>query len=325
MRRFFLSVFFILTPLGFSQAVTDYEPIPLEVEIVYEKGLDYLQRTQLEDGTWRDGRHGTDPGVVGLSALAFLASGEDPISGKYAESIEKAALYIISAQDSSGFIGANMYNHGFATLALCELYGAIEVEGLKEAIDRSIKLIKRAQEENPLNAWRYMPDSTDADTTVTGCQLVALFAARNAGFAVSDTVIDKALKYLSECRNKNGSYGYTSASSGKPTLTAIAVLCQLLAKEEDSEQLQQSLEYLSKRINYRDEHYPFYFEYYMSQALFQADYNQWKEWNKRNIRYLEITQNSQGAWTSSFGSTYATSAALLSLALNYKYLPIYER
>jgi len=34
---------------------------------------------------------------------------------------------------------------------------------------------------NTFGAWRYSPESKDADTTVSGAQMVALFAARNAG------------------------------------------------------------------------------------------------------------------------------------------------
>ena len=37
----------------------------------------------------------------------------------------------------------------------------------------------------------------------------------------------------------------------------------------------------------------------------------------------QSTEN--GGWTGNFGGSFATSASLLSLALNYRYLPIYER
>jgi len=32
-----------------------------------------------------------------------------------------------------------------------------------------------------------------------------------------------------------------------------------------------------------------------------------------------------GSWDGQFGATFSTAASLLSLALNYRYLPIYER
>ena len=63
----------------------------------------------------------------------------------------------------------------------------------------------------------------------------------------------------------------------------------------------------------------------MSQALFQASPEIWENWNQKNIRYLKVTQGSNGSWSGNHGEAYCTSAALLSLALNYRYMPIYER
>ena len=41
-----------------------------------------------------------------------------------------------------------------------------------------------------------MPNSTDADTSVTGAVLMGLLAARNAGMEVADEMIDTALEYM---------------------------------------------------------------------------------------------------------------------------------
>ena len=63
----------------------------------------------------------------------------------------------------------------------------------------------------------------------------------------------------------------------------------------------------------------------MSQALFQANDELWKEWNKDNIRLLSVTQLGDGSWAGNHGNAYSTAGALLSLALNYAFLPIYEK
>ena len=162
-------------------------------------------------------------------------------------------------------------------------------------------------------------DSSDADTTVTGCQMVTLFAVKNAGIAVPDETIKKGLAFLATCRGRDGDYGYTSASGGKPTLTAIGSLCLSLAKERDSKGYQASLAYLKKNIDFRDRYYPFYFEYYMSQALFHADEATWREWNARNIRYLSTIQSADGSFPGNQGASFNTAGALLSLALNYRF------
>jgi len=63
----------------------------------------------------------------------------------------------------------------------------------------------------------------------------------------------------------------------------------------------------------------------MSQALFQANDELWQEWNKDNIRLLSVTQLGDGSWAGNHGNAYSTAGALLSLALNYAFLPIYEK
>jgi hypothetical protein len=302
------------------------DAVPAQVDSIYERGLRYLATSQNAKGSWND-TTGAEPGVVGLCIAAFLAHGEDPNHGPYAKSIRSGLDYIISQQNKdNGYIGNSMYNHAFAAKALAECYGVIDHPKIAEALKKAIDLILSAQRRNGSGAWRYTPDSRDADTTVTGCQMVTLFAARNAGIAVPDEAIKKGLAYLARCRSSaDGSYGYTSASGGKPTLTAIGVLCLSLAKETDSKGYATSLGYLKKSLDYRDQYYPFYFEYYMSQALFHADDEAWREWNAKNIRYMATIQARDGSFPGNQGASFNTAGALLSLALNYRFLPIYEK
>jgi squalene cyclase len=301
------------------------DTIPAQAELVYDKGLKFLASTQNEKGAWNDSV-GSEPGVVGLCVAAFLAHGEDPVNGAYAKNIRNGIDYILSQQNSkNGYIGSSMYNHAFATKALAESYGVVDNPKIAPALKLAVDLILSSQKRNRFGAWRYTPDSRDADTTVTGCQLVTLFAARNAGIAIPEEAIRKGLAYLNNNRSSEGSYGYTSASGGKPTLTAIGLLCLSLAKERDSKGFQASLEYLKKNLDYRDRYYPYYYEYYMAQALFHADDETWREWNARNIRYLATIQGADGSFQGNQGQSFNTAGALLSLAVNYRYLPIYEK
>ncbi|MGE9268013.1 MAG: prenyltransferase/squalene oxidase repeat-containing protein [Verrucomicrobiales bacterium] len=301
------------------------DPISPEVENMYLKGLKYLAGSQQEDGSWHDAV-GREPGVVGLAVLAFLAHGEDPRHGPYATHIKRGLDYILSQQKkTNGYIGNSMYNHGFATLALAECYGILNDPRLATALRDAVDLILSAQKRNPLGGWRYSPDSSDADSTVTGCQIVALYAARNAGLPVPDSAFEKGLKYLARCRNSSGGYGYTSPSGEKPTLTAIGSLCLSLAKKKEGKGYASSTRYLRKHLDYRDKYYPYYFEYYMSQALFHADEELWQDWNEKNIRYLSVLQQNNGSFPGNKGPCFSTTGALLSLALNYRFLPIYEK
>ena len=323
---FCLAVLFLAPPVGAQDLPgRTEEAIPAQAETVYERGLEYLAKNQNDKGAWNDSA-GSEPGVVGLCVAAFLAHGEDPNNGPYAKTINRGIEFILSQQnDKNGYIGSSMYNHAFATKALAEAYGVIDNPKIAPALEKAVELIVSSQKKNRFGAWRYTPESRDADTTVTGSQLVTLFAARNAGIAVPDETIKKGLAYLVSCRSTEGSYGYTSASGGKPTLTAIGTLCLALAKESGSKGYQAGVEYLKKNLDFRDRYYPFYFEYYMSQALFHADEAAWREWNIRNIRYLSTIQSTDGSFPGNQGPSFNTAGALLSLALNYRFLPIYEK
>ncbi|MBN8458216.1 MAG: terpene cyclase/mutase family protein [Verrucomicrobia bacterium] len=301
------------------------ESVPAQAEAIYERGLQYLAKSQNSEGGWTDGSGG-EPAVVGLCVAAFLAHGEDPNNGPYAKTIRKGVEYILSKQEATnGYIGNSMYNHAFATKALAESYGMVDNPKIAPALKKAVELILSAQKRNRYGAWRYTPQSTDADTTVTGCCMVALFAARNAGVAVPDEALKKGLAYLAKCRGSDGSVGYTSNFGGKPTLTAICTLCFSLAKDRESRGYKASLEYLKKNIDYRERYYPYYYEYYMAQALFHSDEAAWKEWNARTIRYFGTIQNREGAFPGGQGPAFSTAGALLSLALNYRYLPIFEK
>ncbi|RYD47280.1 MAG: squalene--hopene cyclase [Verrucomicrobiaceae bacterium] len=314
-----------LTALAQEMPGRPEEVIPAQAEMMYERGLQFLAKAQNAKGSWDD-NVGSEPGVVGLCIAAFLAHGEDPNNGVYAKNIRRAIDYILSQQnEKNGYIGNSMYNHGFATKALAECYGVIDDPRIAPALKKAVDLIISAQKRNRAGGWRYTPDARDADTSVAGCQMVALFAARNAGLGVPDDVIRKGLAYLAACRGRDGSYGYTSSSGGKPTLTAVGSLSFSLAKERDSKGYLASVEYLKKNLDYRDRYYPFYYEYYISQALFHADEALWKEWNTRNIRYMSTIQSSDGSFPGNQGVSFNTAGALLSLALNYRFLPIYEK
>ena len=300
--------------------------ISAQVETIYTKGLRYLANNQSSDGSWGGGSSAR-PGVVGLGILAFLAHGEDPNHGPYAEKIRKAISFILQKHQEGvdGFIGPQMYDHGFATLALAECYGMVDDKRIAPALKKCVALILQAQKNNPRHGWRYSPETRAADTTVSGCQIVALLAARNAGIPVPDQAIEKGLGYMKNCRSSNGAYGYTSRTSGRITLSAIGSLCFSLAKKKDEPGYEKTTNYLKENINTQEGTYPFYFRYYMSQALFQADEELWQKWNKNNIRLLSNLQLPDGSFAGSHGNPYSTSAALLSLALNYRFLPIYEK
>lgn len=297
---------------------------PAQIDRTYVRGLQFLVKLQTAEGRWNDMPYGGEPAVVGLAVVAMLAHGDDPNHGPYAVSIRKGLDFVLRNQNpQTGYIGKSMYNHGFSVLALAEAYGHVEDERLGPALQKGVNLIVSSQTRNPLGAWRYSPESLDADTTVSGCQIVALFAARNAGLAVPEDAIQKGLKYFIKCQTPEGGFGYTGASSPNGARTAIGCLVFALAKQKQSDPYQKAFRYLQAAP--ADPSYQQYYLYYASQAFFQSTPQVWNEWNKKNVRTLISTQNEEGGWDGQFGQTFTTAASLLSLALNYRYLPIYER
>lgn len=308
--------------------------IPPEVDNVYQRGLAWLANAQGSDGTWKGGNEGC--GVDGICLMAFLASGEDPNYGRYAPTIRRALRSIITHQEEkTGYLPNSMYHHGFGMLALSEAYGSVDEsllwEGAKpvrtigKTLDLAIRCTVASQKKNRWGGWRYSPDATDADTSVTGAVLMGLLAARNAGFDVPDETVNAAMEYMRRSTSKDGSVAYSGgfgSMGGSMNLTAISTLVGAVTKTKDTDQYRASLKRLQENLEHHETSYPEYFRYYMAQALFQGDYDAWQKWNAGKVRELHDAQHDDG----SFGNgAYGTGMSLLGLALNYRFLPIYER
>src|SRR3954471_2807429 len=253
---------------------------PAQVDKIYLKGLSYLVKGQNSEGRWNEMPYGAEPAVVSLSIVAMLAHGDDPNSGPYALSIRRGLDFVLKQMNpATGYIGRSMYNHGFSALALAESYGQVDDDRLGPALEKAIKLIISSQSRNPFNAWRYSPESMDADTTVSGAQMVALFAARNAGIAVPEDAIQKGLRFFLKCQTPEGGFGYTGATSPNGARTAIGCLMLALAKEKKTKEFENAFKYL--KIAAPDASYQQYYLYYASQAFFHASPEAWNDWNRR--------------------------------------------
>lgn len=312
--------------LGQGLFEQDSDQFVRSLDEAYQRGLIFLKSTQKSDGIWGDSSYGSEPGVLGMVTLAFLSRGDDPEFGPFAICIKKAINRILEKQNvETGYIGSSMYNHGFATLALAEFYGITNDLRIGPALKKATNLIVSAQKTNPKGGWRYSPESKDADTTISGAQLVALFASRNAGIDVPDEAFERGKKFLLSCQDEKGGFGYTGNSGANLPRTAIGSLILALNKERESKAFKLSLDYLRENAKYGDQGHKSYSLYYTSQAMFRTSQNDWNQWNFQNVKQLLATQVENGSWTGNYGTTFATSAALLSMALNYRYLPIYER
>ncbi len=325
-----------------------------ESEAAVTRGLAFLASHQQADGHWSSGGYQADVGITGLCLLAFLASGHQPGRGRYglvmneavdflAESVRMSGQYgvpgLVHSDASKGMSGPPMYGHGFATLALAEVYGMTRRRDLKPKVEAAIRLIEDTQNQDGYvyhdGGWRYQPQTGDADISVTVVQVLALRAARNAGLKVPQSTIDRALNYMKRCSNSDGGFSYqVGQRQSGPARTGAGVLSLLMAGMRDSPECQAGLSYLIRHPFNRQNEWPyrehfFYAMYYVTQAMYQAGGDYWKQWYPPIRDLLVRMQDADGNWGSSgyseAGPEYATAMAILVLQVPAGLLPIYQK
>jgi hypothetical protein len=296
------------------------------------RALDYLATNQNPDGSWVSSSYTSDCGIVGLCALAFMSAGHQPGRGRYGRVLSKAVDYLAQSvqrtglvYNTSGSAGPPMYGHGFATLALAELYGQSRRKDLRDKLERSVRLILTTQ--NDEGGWRYQPRVADADISVCVCQVMALRAAHNAGVPVPRATIDRALEYMKRCANNyDGGFSYMPSQRGSgPARTGAGVLSLIVMGQGGVEEVKRGLEYLLAHPPGVREQHLFYGLYYGTQAMYQAGGAYWRFWFPRVADLLVASQRPDGSWSDGPGLAYATAMGILTLQVPANLLPIYQK
>lgn len=297
------------------------------------RGLAWLATKQKADGSYGSGSHyGKHVGITGLACMAFVCDGHLPGRGKYGSVVGRGLRFVLDSAGESGLLAAEtshgpMYGHGFATLFLAEVYGASREPDLREKLRRAIRLIVRAQ--NDRGGWRYQPVKSNADISVTICQVMALRSARNAGIAVPKSTIDRAIQYVRRSQNPDGGFRYmlTPGASGFAR-SAAGVAALNYAGVYDDQAIQRGLAYMERYIpgsnSGRVPHY-YYGQYYAAQAMFQAGGDRWRKWWPAIRDDLIRRQQPDGSWHGEAGNEYGTAMALIILQVPKRLLSIFER
>lgn len=302
-------------------------------EAAVRKALRYLAETQNPDGSWGgSGGYSSDVAIVGLCALAFMSAGHQPDRGPYGQVLRRATDYLVKSAQRTGLIynpaaaaGPPMYGHGFATLALAELYGMTRRLDLRDKLEAAVALILRTQ--NAEGGWRYQPRVADADISVVICQIMALRAAANAGIRVPRETIARAIEYVKRCANNpDGGFSYMPGNRGSgQARTGAGVLALIVMGERHCEEARRGLEYLMSRPPGNRDGHVFYAIYYCTQAMYQAGGRYWAYWYPRVSEYLLSTQRPDGSWYDGPGQAYATAMGVLALQVPAGLLPIYQK
>ena len=327
-----------------------------EVDKSVERAIQFLISKQHEDGSIHD--KGADTAMTSLAIMAMASVGAQPNEpGPRGESMRKAIAYVLRDDriDKEGYFGradsSRMYGHGIITLMLTEMLGmgldAGQDKLLQARCENGLDLILSSQrvKKNGDNqgGWRYEPDASDSDLSVSVWQLMALRSAKNDGLDVPIEAIDEAVEYLrrsySAPLDTNGEppdrpegFCYTPGQrSASFTMTAAGLLALQVCGMYDSPLVKHAADWLLKNPPKYRERFFFYGTYYYAQGMFQRGGEHAETAVKLVKDELLPNQQGDGSWQGqngeeeNAGKIYATSLGVLSLSVKYHYLPIYQR
>jgi hypothetical protein len=240
-----------------------------------------------------------------------------------------------------------MYGHGFATLFLAEASGMVPPslpatslrppgmlsDHLNRTLRKAVDLIIHSQ--NGEGGWRYYRDSSDADISVTICQIMALRAARNAGLYVPKSTVDRCVQYVKLCQDRRkGSFHYQKQGGNDQqefARTAAGVCALYAAGIYEGPEITLGLEFLKRNRDtpqngWHDMHY-FYGHYYAAQAMWTAGGSYWQEWFPwiRDQLIARQNENRDGSWRDGICVHYGTAMACIILQIPNNYLPIMQK
>jgi hypothetical protein len=310
-------------------AKTTSSSLDRKAEIAIEKGLNYLERTQNEEGSWGGENR---IGITALALIAFMIDGNFPGEEPYGKCMEKGVDVLLkeNKMGMKGYMGTNMYSHGLATLALSELWGQTDRDDeIREALRAAVDVILRAQSE--AGGWRYDPVPSSADVSVTAMQLVALASARQAGILVPNTTIDRAIRFVKMCREEtSGGFTYM-AGRGDPAVarSAAAVFSLMMCGEHESRYVTDGIAYLMRTATQAELHYFCYAHYYLALVMYVSSEENHKKWRPiAQKTFLEL-QGEDGGFThggrGERDAAYRTAMSIIVLGIPKGFVPAYQR
>ncbi len=327
-----------------------------EVDLAVDKAVAWLMTMQRQDGAITDKGHDTT--MTSLSIMAMASVGVQPGSPTpEGRAMQRALQYVLQDDrvDDKGYFGGNdasrMYGHGIITLMLTEMLGmgtsAEQDQLIHDRCQGAIDLILSSQKERkPVQArggWRYNPNATDADLSVSVWQLMALRSAKNDGMEVPASAIADAVEYLKRSyaspldRNglptrKASGFCYEPHQNNPTfTMTAAGLLAMQVCGEYESPLVEGAADWLLEHPPQWNERFCSYGTYYYAQGMYQRGGDHAETARTLVQQMLLEKQAADGSWLAENGSerghgaVYSTAMAVLSLSVKYHYLPIYQK
>ena len=299
--------------------------------------------------------------VTSLAVLAFLGDGEtwlehDTKKPLYEKQVRAAVKWMAQNQGPDGLFGPGfgdglqfMYNHGVATLAMCEVAGLTGDEYLRQSAQKGIDYIVKSQ--NTLNGWNHFATQPggDADTSVSAWQVQALYAAREAGLNVPDDTMKRALEMFRKATQQDGqvvySIGYAPEKTFNPSLCGIGLMMREMLGDDPhapifkamAQKIVQALPKTqaswgegwspnTRNDNDLERHtYDPYMMYFCTYGVFMLGGKEWDLWQEGMKRSMIEMQSNDGCWrcndyygTVHLGMIYSTALSVLTLQVYYR-------
>lgn len=313
-----------------------------ESEAAVARGLAWLARKQLKNGSWEfDGGSKDKIAATGLALLPFLAAGETHKgNGKYKKTVEAGLNWLMGQVGSGGaFAGTNnMYAHAIGCVALCEAAGMTKDPNVKTKAAAAIGVVVRAQGDN--GSWGYGTTKSDGDTSIVGWQIQALASAKMAEIKFDkDKTYKSAERFLENVSTDSGSkYGYREKGASQ-TLTPVGLLSRYyIGWSPKHPAFARGVDFI-KQFPPNRGYFDMYYYYYATQVVHFYEGADWhKFWNPKmrdlliEMQNKTADENVRGSWEkdsgfigASCGKLGTTCLALLTLEVYYRHLPLYKR
>lgn len=310
-------------------------------DLAVRKGLEYLRKQQKPDGSASE-RYSV--ALTAMAVMAHFAAGHPPADKQYGPWLRKGITYVLSKQNPDGYFGesdgSRMYGHGIAALMLAEALGMprddemddIIRKALKKAVQVTINAARVQKSPEHAGGWRYTPDATDSDVSLSGWQILSLHATQQVGIPVPESVITGAVDYTKRMISADGKVGYQNPNEEHPALRGLALLVFVIGHQEKDPLLRKVADrMLADPIAWRGEHF-YYRAYYDAVGLSRAFPDEWEKYLPKYETVLLPHQKEDGSFDTSVdgeaqgaGPTYTTSMAVMALAVERHVLPAYQR
>jgi Prenyltransferase and squalene oxidase repeat len=320
------------------------DSLPPQLDLSVARGLAYLARQQQPDGSFTGfDENGPRALPAAEALLAFLSAGETPLAGRHSLVVRNAVEYLLRQLPDDGDFGradgSGADGQALITIALAQVHGCeadpTQRRQIADALTKSLHVIVAMQDaRNNPRAGGWNPEGRgEGELGTTLLMSLALRALCDAGVEVPDAVTTRAAGFVRSCA-KPGVAGFAAKTGAAPTAasTACGIGALLALGAATPADLKDALKLIAER-RIGDEETNYYLSSYAVSlcAMWSRDPAAWTAAWKPARDALMSKQTDDGSWfplrppREGLGTIPATSAAVSTLAMPYRLLPLYGR